>query len=380
MEFDFEEIRPYNDQEIHDAIIRIAEAEPFYAAMQWLFPEQSKDEIRERIMGIYSTYEFQKQFMHVGIRKIVEKTSDGLSCDGFENIDKHKGYLYVSNHRDIFLDSGLLQILLFEKEIDTTQITFGSNLMQGVMVDMGRINKMFKVDREGSIRELYESSQRLSAYIRQSITKQNDSIWIAQRNGRTKDGHDLTQTGVLKMFSQSGTKNFVDCFCELNLAPMAISYEYEPCDYSKTQELYMIETTGSYEKQPGEDLNSIIKGIQDYKGRIHLAITPLITQEEIIEIDKIEGNFNKKIEKLTAVIDGRIYSSLKLWPTNYIAADLLTNTFEFDMHYSVNEKSSFIENMNSKLDLLKGERSLLQEIFLKIYANPLLDKTLNSKK
>jgi hypothetical protein len=369
-QIDFEDIRPYKDLEVRAAIERIIQAPEFYAVMNWVHPELSNDEIRQIALNVKNTYDFQKYFMHVGIRKIVERTSDGLTCEGFERINNQQPHLYVANHRDIFLDSGILQILLFEREINTTQITFGSNLMQGILVDIGKVNKMFKVERGVTRKQLYESSLKLSSYIRHVVANKRESVWIAQRNGRTKDGIDLTQTGVLKMFSQSGEKDFVQNFNELNLTPLVISYEYEPCDFLKTQELYVLQTQGSYTKQKNEDLNSILRGILDYKGRIHLAVAESISLEELNQIDAAEDTFNKKIDLLTKVIDKRVYQNYKLWPTHYIAADLLNNDNQYSSHYSTEDKLKFEKHLEQKLALLVGEYHILRDIFLKIYANP----------
>jgi len=371
MDFDFDIIRPYTDEEIRPAMSRIAKASEFYAVMQWLFPSLTKEELKTKVDSIDSTYQFQKQFMHVGIRKIVEKTCDGLSSEGFEHIEASRAYLYIAIHRDIFLDSGLLQILLFEKELDTTQITFGSNLMEGLMVDVGKVNKMFTVFRGGTRREMYENSLRLSAYIRNAITKLNDSIWIAQRAGRTKDGLDLTQAGVLKMFAQSGSKHFVECFKELNLAPIAVSYEYEPCDYFKAQELHLKQLNGNYSKQDDEDLVSIIKGVTDYKGRIHLAITKPIEETELLEIDKNYTTNNDKIKALCKLIDQRIYANYKLWPTNYIAADMLQASFDNDDKYTKEEQEKFEKIMTQRLEKMIGNQIELKRIYLEMYANPI---------
>lgn len=369
---DFDLIRPYKDEEIRPAMSRIGKAKEFYTAMQWLFPALTKEELKIKVDSIDSTYEFQQQFMHVGIRKIVEKTCDGLSSEGFEHIDPKQAYLYIANHRDIFLDSGLLQILLFEKAIDTTQITFGSNLMEGLMVDLGKVNKMFTVFRGGTRREMYENSLRLSAYIRNAVTKLKDSIWIAQRAGRTKDGHDLTQAGVMKMFAQSGSKHFVDCFKELNLVPIAISYEYEPCDYFKAQELHLKQLNGNYSKQDDEDLISIIKGVTDYKGRIHLAITKPIEETELVEIDKNHTTNNDKIKALCKLIDQRIYASYQLWPTNYIAADMLKASFDNDDKYTKEEREKFEKIMTQRIENMIGNQTELKRIYLEIYANPII--------
>ncbi|MBL4624145.1 MAG: 1-acyl-sn-glycerol-3-phosphate acyltransferase [Flavobacteriales bacterium] len=370
MNFDFDIIKPYSDEEVHPAMARIAESPEFYKVMNWLFPELSEAEVKSKVASIYSTYEFQKQFMHVGIRKIVERTSDGLSSSGFDRIDSNRAYLYIANHRDIFLDSGLLQILLFERKIATTQITFGSNLMEGLMVDVGKVNKMFTVFRGGNRREMYENSLRLSAYIRHVVTELKDSIWIAQRAGRTKDGYDLTQTGVLKMFAQSGSKDFVDCFNELKLAPISVSYEYEPCDYFKAQELHLKQLNGKYQKQEDEDLISIIKGVTDYKGRIHLAVTKPVEENALRIIDQNNTTNNDKIKALCKLIDQRIYANYKLWPTNYIAVDILSSSSENANEYTVEEREKFEKIMSQRLEKMIGDQNELRRIYLETYANP----------
>ncbi|MBL4651882.1 MAG: 1-acyl-sn-glycerol-3-phosphate acyltransferase [Flavobacteriales bacterium] len=370
MKFDFDIIRPYNDDEIRPAMERISNSPEFYLVMKWLLPELTKDEIKSKVDSINSTYEFQKEFMYVGIRKVVEKTITALTSSGFEKIDARGSYLYIANHRDILLDSGLLNVLLFEKKFDTTQITFGSNLMEGLMVDVGKANKMFTVFRGGTRKEMYENSLRLSAYIRNAITKLNDSVWIAQRAGRTKNGHDLTQTGVLKMFAQSGSNNFVACFNELNLTPISISYEYEPCDYFKAQELHLKQLNGNYNKQEDEDLVSLIKGVTDYKGRIHLAATNPIEEHELKVIDENNTTNNDKIKALCLLIDQRIYTNYKLWPTHFIATDILDSSSKNANEYTFEEKVKFEKIMALRLEKMIGNQIELRRIYLEIYATP----------
>ena len=214
---DFEDIRPYHQSEFAEAWKRITTEPTFFAALKYLFPEEENKKIVAELNQINSTKEFQLRVMHHAIRNIIKQSSVGLTCSGFENIDAQKSYLYISNHRDIFLDSGILQILLVEHEHDTTEITFGSNLMINQFItDVGKANKMFTVYRGGTRRELYENSLRLSNYIRHTITEKKQSAWIAQRNGRTKNGADETQVGLLKMLASSGTTNFENTFRELN--------------------------------------------------------------------------------------------------------------------------------------------------------------------
>jgi hypothetical protein len=253
----------------------------------------------------------------------------------------------------------------------TSEITFGDNLMEpGFITDFGRINRMFTVQREGTSRELYDRSKKLSAYIRHTLTDKNVSVWIAQRNGRTKDGLDQTQTGLLKMLNISGEGSFQEKFSQLNIVPLTISYEYEPCDALKVQELYLSSLHSVYRKAPGEDMNSILTGILQPKGRIHMEVGKPITGE--LEDFSQYSNENEKIRQLSLLIDTRIYEGYKLWPVNYIAADLLEDDNRFAENYSDAEKAKFLGYMQKRLEGLNGEPEALRAVFLKMYAGPCL--------
>lgn len=373
-EFNFEPLRPYYDTEAPQAMSRIASYETYHKIMTYLWPEMTKEQIIEKAINTKSPYEFQTEFMSEAIWRIVKSTSTGLTWSGIENIDRNKAYLYVANHRDILLDSAILQIILDKEEFETSEIIFGSNLMEkGFITDFGRMNRMFTVQREGNAKELYDISRQLSAYIRHVILDKNSSVWIAQRNGRTKDGSDITQTGLLKMLNISGNKNFVDNFKELNIVPITISFEYEPCDDLKTQELYLLSLHTKYVKNAGEDLNSILTGIKQPKGKIHIAFGKPITETELLEIDKL-SNDNEKIKLLTAYIDKQIYSNYKLNPVNYITYDLLNKTNIFEANYSSKQKEDFINYMHTKTKDLIGEPDVLNHLFMSLYANPVVNK------
>lgn len=372
-EFNFETLRPYYDSETKEVMQRIANDGTYLKAMAYLWPQMSKEEAIEKALSTKSPYEFQTGYMHHAIWSIVNSTSTGLTYSGIEHLDKNKAYLYIANHRDILLDSAVLQIILDKEGFETSEITFGSNLMEkGFITDFGKMNRMFMVKREGNVKELYDISRQLSAYIRHTILDKNVSVWIAQRNGRTKDGNDQTQTGLLKMLQMSGGKDFQKNFSELNIVPLTISFEYEPCDALKVQELYLSELHSKYVKAPGEDLNSILTGIKQPKGKIHLAFGKPI-QEELKEINKA-ANDNEKIKQLTASIDKQIHQNYKLHPVNYIAYDLLNKTNVFESSYSPDEKENFIKYINSHLKNLKGEEDVLKTLFLKLYANPVSNK------
>jgi len=375
--FNFDDIRPYYDNESYEVLQRIIKDPLFMKLVNNLWADMTEEEVKAKAEKVNTAMGFQVEFMHPAIRTIVARSSNGLTCSGFEHLDKNQAYLYVANHRDILLDSAILQILLVENGFATSEITFGNNLMdKGFITEFGRLNRMFTVLREGTGRELYDISRKLSAYIRHTIIDKKVSVWIAQRNGRTKDGNDQTQTGLLKMLNISGLGSFAEKFSELKIVPLTISYEYEPCDVLKVQELYLSGLHTKYIKSEGEDLNSIVTGIIQPKGRIHLQVgTPIIN--ELQSIDN-SNNENEKIKLLTAMLDKQIYKDYKLWEINYIAADILNNSSNYSSKYTAAEKENFIDYINSKTANIEGEQDSLFSLFIKMYAGPVLNsETLN---
>jgi glycerol-3-phosphate O-acyltransferase len=373
-EFSFEDIRAFHDHEVHEVTRKLIQDPLFMTLINYLWPEMSFEEVKEKAGRVNSSLDFQLEFMHGAIRRILEMSSTGLSCSGFDKLDPRRSYLFIGNHRDILLDAAILQVLLVENGLSTSEITLGSNLKEkGFITNFSRLNRMFTVQREGTSKELYEISRKLSAYIRHTIVDKNISVWIAQRNGRTKDGFDTTQSGLLKMLNISGRKTFSENFSQLNVVPLSISYEYEPCDHLKVQELYLSSLHTKYTKAEGEDLNSIITGIKQPKGKIHLTVGSPIGEKEYQYLDKIP-NENDKIRAFTAILDKRIHHDYKLHPVNHIACDMLHDTNIFEAFYSPEEKSNFLKYMEHKLSLIEGERDSLQSIFLKMYAQPTINK------
>ncbi len=372
-EFNFESLRPYYDVESEDVMKRIAVDATYHKAMAYLWPGITQDEAVQKALNTHSPFEFQTGFMHHAIWTIVNTTSTGLSYSGIDKLDPSKSYLFVANHRDILLDSAILQIILDKEEFSTSEITFGSNLMeQGFITDFGKMNRMFMVKREGNVKELYYISRQLSAYLRHTILDKNVSVWIAQRNGRTKDGNDITQTGLLKMLNMSGTKDFVENFRELNIVPITISFEYEPCDALKIQEQYLSSLHSKYVKAQGEDLNSILTGIKQQKGKIHVAFgTPINEELETLNLAK---NENEKIRLLALAIDKQIYQNYKLNPVNYIAYDLSNDTNVFEANYNNSDKENFLNYIDNHIVNMEGEKEILINLFLKLYAYPVINK------
>ena len=368
----FEFTRPYNDSEIPAAVARVAESPFFGSIAHYLFPGIDVETIRQQLLQVKTIKEFQQRYMLHAINSILRQTSTGLESSGFEQLDKEHNYMFIANHRDILLDAAILQILLDKNGLDTSEITFGSNLMQGgLVIDIGKMNKMFRIVRGGSVHDFYKNSLEVSSYMRYALLEKKQSVWIAQRNGRTKNGDDHTEIAVLKMFSISSSKPFIENMGELNITPIVISYEYEPCDFLKTQELY-ISQYQRYIKEPGEDLNSILKGIKQQKGGISVSVAPTISREELQDCDKHEKN--DKFVQLAQLIDKRVYSHYKLWKTNFIAYDMFEEGERYASQYSDTEKDAFIQYMEEGLRSLVGEADELKQIFLNIYANPVRNK------
>ena len=366
---DFDDIRPYTDAEIFEAMKRIAESEHVLPLAQFVFPEKKTSEVLKILYSCVNISDFQIRIMHEFNKQVIAKTIHTFSYSGFENIDPEKNYLFVSNHRDIVLDSSLLQSALHIENFRTTEITFGNNLMSSqLVIDIGRSNKMFKVDRSGKAREFYENSLHLSKYIRYTITEKGESIWIAQRNGRTKDGNDATDQGIIKMFCMSNTQNLVKSIEELKIVPVSISYQWEPCDILKTKELYLSRNGVKYVKQKNEDYISILTGIKQQKGNVNLSLCKPLEKEEYIDFANEPPNrFYKNIANL---IDERIYNHYQLWNTNYIAHDIRSGTNRYATHYTPEEKEQFMQRFHQILNQIDGDKDIISSIYLSIYANP----------
>lgn len=365
----FDDIRPYRDSEIPAAMQRIAEDPLLSEVTRVVFPEMPFEEFRRVILSAKNIFEFQEKVMYPIISKITDNTIREFTVSGLENISSDKrAHLFVCNHRDIVMDSMLLQKVLFENSIPTSLITFGSNLMSSpFVIDIGKSNKMFKVERKGpNIREFLANSAHLSDYIRNAVTTENESVWIAQRNGRTKDGNDATDQGLVKMFSMSGSKDLPTSFAELNITPVTVSYRFEPCDVFKAREMYLTRDGQKYVKSPGEDLNSIITGILQPKGSVRLTVSAPIVQNELEAISESGGDFFKLLAEL---VDERIYSGYRLYDTNYIAHDMRSGNDTYSRLYTPEQRAEFEAYTDKALGKIEGDRKVIKEIFLGIYAN-----------
>ncbi|MDR3118567.1 MAG: 1-acyl-sn-glycerol-3-phosphate acyltransferase [Mediterranea sp.] len=368
----FDDIRPYYEEEIPAAMQRIAESPFFPLLASYVYPEQNMETVREMLKSFRTIADFQLEVMRCVTEQVIAKSITGFSYHGVEQLDPGKRYLFVSNHRDIMLDSCLLQYILYKNGHETTEITFGSNLMSNpIVIDIGKSNKMFRVERGGSMKDFYKNALHLSEYIRHVLTEKDQSVWIAQRNGRTKDGNDSTDQGIIKMFCMSKPQDKIKALSELNIIPVSVSYEWESCDILKTLELYGSRHT-KYIKKPGEDLNSILTGIIQPKGKVHIEFCRQLTEDDLIAFD---GNTNNEYHKnVAALLDKRIHSGYHLTPNNYIAHDLRYGHEQHRSHYTGQQKQTFINYMDRFNAYEDCDTDALKDIFLSIYANPVNHK------
>ena len=376
---EFESISPYTDAEAAEALSKLAEYPLLARVSQQFFPEESPDFLKNILKSIKTIDEFQVLVMQKFVRWVLEHTAHNFSYDGIANIDPDKKFLALSNHRDIILDPAITQLVLYNNGFPMTEIAVGDNLITNKTIEyLIRSNRMIKVVRGITARELYLSSQLLSKYIRLNITEQRSSIWLAQRQGRTKNGYDITEQGLLKMLDMSGTKDFQQNYEELNIIPMSISYEIEPCDILKAREL-VISRKHKYVKAEGEDLNSIMVGIMSQKGNIHLNIGKPLTSEEIADAALCDKN--DRYQKIRHAVDLRVIEGYKLWKNNYIAYDIANHSFRYSDMYDQADVEKFVSYMEHQLDTVEPgiNREDLRRIFLDIYANPVVTKELLAK-
>lgn len=372
---EFTDIAPFNDEETDAALSRLANHPNTPWISRYIFPDKPASFLAELLRSTHTVDDFQQLIMSKAIWWVISSTMTNFTYDGLEHIQQLKGkYLAMSNHRDIILDPAIMQVVLMKNNLQPTEICVGDNLLKQKSVELLiRSNRMIKVIRGISARELYLSSQQLSKYIRESITSGHSSVWIAQRQGRTKDGMDVTEQGLLKMLDMSGTKGFVENFKEIQIVPISMSYEYEPCDIMKAREV-LISRTQKYVKRELEDLESIILGIKQQKGNVHMNIDTPITEQEIVEA--AECDKNDRYKKMRYAVDRRVIQGYKLWKTNYMAYDWVNNTTKYADHYDKADLEAFQEYVAGQLKLVETtlDQKELKDIFLHIYSNPVLNK------
>ena len=369
---EFDAIRAYENRDLGATIKTLFADEAFRSVLQSLFPNQSLPLLEKQLSSYTSILEFQKNFIHGLVTQLIQKTGNGLTLDISALTNKGLPYTYISNHRDIILDSALLDILLIDAEFpQTVEIAIGDNLLVYPWIKhLVRLNKAFIVQRSLSLREMLAASKLMSRYMHFVITQKKNPIWIAQREGRAKDGNDRTQEAVLKMIAMGGEGTATERLMAMHIVPLSISYEFDPCDFLKAKEFQMKRDNPAYKKTRADDLVNMQTGLFGYKGRVHYACAPCIDDW----IATREGLSNAEFFAATARrLDEEIYRNYRLYPNNFVALDLLNNRKDYISHYSEEDKVQFeqyLQQQIDKIDLPNKDEAFLRERLLEMYANP----------
>lgn len=368
----FDPIRPFYDSEVNEGIRSVLHHPMMKALMNFTFPDVEESVWKDQLLKTHSIRDFQVNFIYQSVQKVLQRSSEGLTTSGFEKLEKNNSYLFISNHRDIILDTSLLNVSLYDHGLVMTASAIGDNLVKkDFLLKLSRLNRNFLVLRGLPPRELLQSSKLMSEYIGQLLLRENRSVWIAQREGRTKDGNDATHQGVLKMLAMgSDEENVMDYFKKIKIVPVSISYEYDPTDALKMPQLMAEANNEIYIKEKNEDFITLLSGIMGQKKRIHIHVGDIL-DKEIDEIKLKQDNSNRQIQCLAQVIDDSILSTYRLWPTNFIAYDILHKTSKHGHLYTENEKSLFERRLELKIDITN---QVMVDSFLAMYSNPVSNK------
>jgi len=369
---EFDDIRPYNDDEVAPAIGRLLNDPQFNRIAQFIFAEKNWEQVEQLMRTLASRHDFQHSLIKGNIIELFDRTTAGIICTGLENVSKTGACTYISNHRDIVLDASILDIQLIEHGYDTVEIAIGDNLLLADWIkDIVRLNKSFIVKRNLSLRQTLEASIHLSKYIHLTIRDKNQSIWIAQREGRAKDSNDRTQESVLKMLAMGGDKNFLKSLTELNLTPATFSYEYDPCDFLKAKEFQQKRDDPDFKKTKEDDFLSMKTGMLGHKGRVHLQIGRPINSS-LSELNDSSGR-NELAKGVASVIDREIFRNYKFFPINYIAYDRLWGNDFFREKYTVDDVKNveqYFQQQLDKIDLPDKDIPFLMDKIEEMYAYP----------
>ncbi|MCH4148192.1 MAG: 1-acyl-sn-glycerol-3-phosphate acyltransferase [Prevotella sp.] len=371
----FDPIRPFEPEELSEAYEKLLSNEQFRQVLHYLYPQVPIEMMAQKMRSCKTNLDFQLTFCYGFVKDLLKKASLGCDFD-CSGIDRKRNYTFMSNHRDIVLDSAILDVMLLNAKFTTTcEIAIGDNLLSLPWVrDLVRVNKSFIVERNLPMREMLMASKRLAEYMHFVIQEKHDNIWIAHREGRAKDSNDRTQDAILKMMTMGGTGSLAEKLEQLHIVPLSISYEYDPCDYLKAQEFQLKRDVEGWKKGPQDDLISMQTGIMGFKGHIHYHCAPCLDDF----LKGLDTNLPKnEFYRLVAEhIDHEIHRNYRLYPSNYVALDLLKGNAEQQSHYTAEEKASFekyVAAQLAKISLPNKDEAYLKERLLTMYANPAIN-------
>ncbi len=368
----YDDIRPFDPEELPAAFERLLSDAQFQQVLGYLYPGVPLEAVKTKMMACKTNLEFQLAFCYGFLKDLMAKASKGFDMN-VEAVDVTKRYTFVSNHRDIVLDSALLDVLLYDAGFNTTcEIAIGDNLLSLPWVkDLVRLNKSFIVQRSLSPREFLMASKKMAEYMHYVVGEKNDNIWIAQREGRAKDSNDRTQPSILKMMAMGGEGSPVDRLRQLHIVPLAISYEYDPCDFMKAAEFQLRRDVPGWKKTALDDVNSMRTGIMGYKGEVHYHCAPCIDGF----LDNLSPDIpkTKVFDVIAEHIDKEIFKNYRLYPSNYIALDMLEGNEAHAGRYTAEDKAVFekyLQGQIARIDIPNKDEAFLRERMLTMYANP----------
>ena len=368
----FDDIRPYTDKEAQQVLKEISKHPAIFSIMKVINPYLTKEEVTAYVRSLKSVDDFQRKFSYPGLRMIIDKTSEGLTHEGIDDLDVDGSYLFISSHRDILLDTSLLNFVMLGRGMKVSEAAIGDNLVtKDLLNKLSKLNRNFIVKRDAPVREMVVNSRHLAEYIQFVLHNKKRSVWIAQREGRAKDGIDVTNPGLLKMITMAAERgeDIIDFLKKSRIIPLSISYEYDPNDRFKLNELIAKEQDVPYLKERNEDFQHIVTGMMGLKKRIHLVANDPLDKE----LDVLEGlKGNKLLKKLAEIIDFKIISNYRLWPSNYIAYDKLKGTSEYKDCYNDFDEKSFLRRIEKRA--VEHDHDDAERKFLEMYANPVISK------
>ena len=372
---EFDPIRPFEPEELPEVFERLLNNEQFRKVIAFIMPEMSFDVFATRMRECKTGLEFQHTFCYGFLEKLLSKASKSCDID-ISAIGNQGRFTFISNHRDIVLDSAFLDKLLIDVGFTTTcEIAIGDNLLSLPWIkDLVRVNKSFIVERNLPMRQMLAASRRLSEYMHYAVNVKHENVWIAQREGRAKDSDDRTQEAVLKMMAMGGTGSAVERLIQLHIVPLTISYEFDPCDYLKAQEFQLKRDVQGWKKSPQDDLVSMQTGIFGYKGRIHYQCAPCL-DNYLTQLDPALPKA-ELYASVAAFIDRQIHRNYRLYPCNYVALDLLRGSTAYRSAYMDVDQTAFeqyIRGQLAKIELENKDESYLRERLLTMYANPAIN-------
>lgn len=375
---EFADIAPYNEGNYYEKLVALTREPGFEHAVRFIMPQVDYQEFCKELEGVSSQADFQSRIMRNFLNYLEKVGTSGISADGLENIQRNCNYTFISNHRDIVLDAALLNLVFLRNNLPVTQIAIGSNLLiMDWITDLVKINRSFIVKRDLPKMEALNAAKQLSAYIHFVVEKFQESVWIAQRQGRAKDSNDRTQESLIKMLTLAGTGTAKQSIMDLNLLPVSISYEYDPNDYLKAQEFLLKQRDPDFKKSQHDDLFSMETGLTGFKGRVHFSFSPCINQT----MQKCpDDNRNEAVAMTCEAVDNAIFRGYHLYPINYIAYDVVNNSDKYKSFYTADDVANVDKYVDAQLakvtvpDVTESERLYMRMTMLNMYANPVMNK------